>query len=252
MKPIKYLMSLVQKKKLNRAEKRSLLSSIQSCDNFGTNAHEFIISCDIYDSIIFSYCRALRYFDVPFISFRETERYKFMLELSIQQTWSKGLGDILSRTKFFNVQSVSTYEGLIPFEGLHFAMQSFFANHSYEEVVSIVVKSYPETRFVSIYHHDSRLIICAFSKKTNKFNISRVLQSLNGAVTVTTESEVKERERMVAKMKKLNQDSSDDATTHKETSAPEESPKLDDAFLYTDYLPDSFPSYSLQDVFEEF
>lgn len=186
--------TIVNEKKLNATEKRSLMASIQACTDFGDDASNYIKKFKIYDSVLFTYCRVLRYMGIPFISFRETDRYKFMLELSIQQTWKKGLGNILLATKFYNTSNAEIFKGRINNDPFVEAMKLLFANHDYKQIISLIFTGFPDIKFVSLYNNGTTAIIAGYYKKNNKFSLFRVLFSLNGMLLFINESDLKRAE----------------------------------------------------------
>ncbi|EAX99957.1 hypothetical protein TVAG_267260 [Trichomonas vaginalis G3] len=188
MKCMKDYIKLAAKKKLNRAERRSLISSISACKNFGTNADEFLSKADVYDSIIYTYCRALRRIGIPFTSFRETERYKFMLSLSIQQTWDDGLGSVLSNTLFLNCKDYPISNFKEPSDPYHAAYQSLLKGvYPMDVAAKLRAQEDERIKWISVYCNQNRVIIASYIKKTNKFSLNRCLSTYNGMIEFTDE-----------------------------------------------------------------
>lgn len=249
---MKNLICIVQKKKLNRAEKRSLLSSIAACHNFGVEAHNYVRDSDVYDSIVFSYCRTLRYFGIPFISFRETERYKFMLELSIQQTWSLGIGEALTNTKFFNASRLPTYQPEVKEDYFDLALSTLKKNKNYEEVASILKASNPDIRYISILDSPSQIILCTYTKKTNKFNIHKGCFSTSNLTIYAYESDIKAKEKanMMKKKAKEQDESCKDSEGSNLNLDLDTSSMPDDNFLMYSEL-DKIPEFGPCEIFED-
>lgn len=186
MKSMKDYIKIAAKKKLNRAERRSLFSSISACKNFGTDADEYLASADVYDSIVYAYCRVLRRIGVPFTSFRETERYKFMLSLSMQQTWSEGLGVALKNTTFVNCKdypiSLNKAAGN-PYIECFNSIQKGVS--PVDAAAKLRANEDERIRWISILHYQDKIVIATYMKKTNKFSLHRCYGKFDGLVDFT-------------------------------------------------------------------
>ena len=93
----------LKKKNLNKSERNSLLRSIHRFCDFGNEAETYLKNLKVPTSIILSYALFLNKLGVPVLLCRESERYNFMLYLSLQQTWNHGLGQIIQETAFIPV-----------------------------------------------------------------------------------------------------------------------------------------------------
>lgn len=104
----KELVKKVSSKNLNKAEKNSLISSIESCTEWGNETINYMKTVDAPPSLIYQFVQALGKVGWNVISFRETLRYRFMIALTIQQTWKQGIGEILTRTNFIKCKNLKT------------------------------------------------------------------------------------------------------------------------------------------------
>ena len=166
-------LKLAHDKRLNKAEMNSLIYSIRQCVNFGHEAKDYLNSRQLKSSIVYNYLLILKGLGLPVVTFRETERYRFMLWLSLQQTWDK-IGIIFLRTNFFDFNSMKlgAAKGDDIYES---AYTSLMSGSSQRDVANMIHNSEPVTiRNVTIYQHGKDVIIVSFIKSGNKYKTHHV------------------------------------------------------------------------------
>ena len=156
--------SLANKKKnLKQAELSSLLASIDKCTDFGDDAELFITGTKVCPSLYYQYSLALKKIGIDVISFRESTRYTFMLLLSLQQTWKKGLGDILTRTKFVNCQKFDTKVTFYD-DPTDFAISMLKESKDYKSIAIYLKQHNQDIVWCSFYKNEGKLLICTYVK----------------------------------------------------------------------------------------
>ena len=164
----------VDRKMLNTADKNSLKESIKECKEFGPEAEIYLNSQKVVSSVIFEFLKLLSTQNYPIMIFRETDRYKFMLYLSIQQTWNRGLGDILMGTTFVCITTPYPKGRIAHEDAYGEACKQFREGINVEEITKFLLQTDSEKlRWCSFTQIGDRYIICSYIKKGNKFKLHK-------------------------------------------------------------------------------
>ena len=175
----KYLDMAMNKKNLNKSERNSLLRSISICKDFGDDAQKYLETLKIPNSIIYNYAEFLKTIGVPVFTCRESERYNFMLYISLQQTWKSGLGDIIKHTKFIPLGKSDKPKNM------HLTNDQIMKKLKDEDVPQKVIEEFMESvdasvlRYLLVYAKFDRYLILSFSKPSNKFEIVSKFESFS-------------------------------------------------------------------------
>ena len=187
------------RKNLKLAEKSSLISSINKCTEWGDDAEKYIISTKICPSLFYQYALALRNIGVPVRHFRESLRYRFMLFLSLQQTWKGNLGEIMKNTKFIDCHKIEVKENsnANPFE---VAVSMLKNNEDYEKVAAVLKEGCTEKiLWCSFYVNNGNILICTYVKPKQIYqysclygNFSRTINFSNPLLSKHVDEEIKD------------------------------------------------------------
>ena len=184
---MQYYLNLAKQKKLNKAEMNSLMTSIKRCTDFGFEARDFIESRQLKSSIIYQYILQLQQMGIPITIFRETKRYRFMLALTLQQSW-KFLQPIFERTSFFDfsIPKVIKCNPQDPFET---AYSRLISGDSEENVANFIRGSFIfPIRHILIFHAMENVIIICFIRTNTDFKIFNVFSRFGGHSLIPQES----------------------------------------------------------------
>ena len=166
------LLKLVETKSgLNHSERNSLLRSIHMCYNYGDDAESYLKTIKVPTSIIISYVHYLRSLGIPAFTCRESDRYNFMLYLSLQQTWNLGLGNIIQNTEFIPVGLSEKPKNHNP------KLLDIITKLTILGIPESISQSFLSTipistlRYVVAYASSGHCIIMTFYKRGNKFEV---------------------------------------------------------------------------------
>ena len=172
-------LNLAMQKRLNKSEMNSLVSSIKQCKYFSKDAEIFLEANKLQKSVVYQFAKVLKDIGYNIVIFRETERYRFMLALSLQQTWSE-IGPIFQKTRFIDLKGHKKAEGQ-PREDLYDYCYKCIINGTNKEDVANFIKNCEEVeiRHVAIYHNCNDVIIVSFIKPSNIYKVHKVYYKLN-------------------------------------------------------------------------
>ena len=162
------------KKNLKGAEKASLLSSINQCTEWGDDAEKYIRTTSACPSLYWQYAVALNRIGIKLKRFRESTRYQFMLLLSLQQTWNKGLGDIITRTVFVDCKRLNgvIIRGADPYE---IAIQMLKERRDYVSIAAMLKSSCNnDIIWCSFYANGDAILICTYVKPKQVYQFFRL------------------------------------------------------------------------------
>ena len=162
-------------KGLSVADRTSLMESINECGDFGKEADDYLNSQRVVASVVFELMKVLKSIGIPVKIFRETDRYRFMLYLSIQQTWHQGLGNILTNTRFTNISTPMVKVPILHPDPYFEAYKSYSEGMSPEDISLFLVKNEEQPiKWVSYTKHGNEIMICSYIKKRNKFTTYKI------------------------------------------------------------------------------
>ena len=171
---------LATKKNLNKSEMNSLLASIQQCSSFDNDADTFLNSQKIQKSIVFQYAKVLKEIGFKVKLFRETERYRFMLSLSLQQTWNE-IGPIFKNTNFFDLKGQKKQATYVQTDLFNYCYNWLLRGANKLEVAKFIRNSETEVdiRHVAIYQNGADVIIVSFTKPSNIYKPHKIFYRFN-------------------------------------------------------------------------
>ena len=171
---------LAMQKRLNKSEMNSLISSIKQCTNFNQDAKIFIEANKLQKSVVYQYAKVLKNLGYPVKIFRETERYRFMLALSLQQTWDD-IGPIFKKTKFIDLKGHKKNMPTHRIDNLYEYCYDCVINGKNKEDIANLIKNTEEQeiRHVAIYQDGNNVIIVSFIKPSNIYKVHNVYYRLN-------------------------------------------------------------------------